>query len=775
MDEMREEVEDLLDEKPDIEDSLRQLIEIDSSNESWDFDDTPFDSGEFGELVSRGILDKDEEGGYEISDTKSVRTAVEGQSDDSDNESYEYELSLPDLPSFNPVSSAYLIGSLLIVVAFRSITYSDVFRGSDVVLAVNDPYYYRYWVDRLLEKTSGGLLDAILKVPSGIQQGEPLMVAVLGWLSGILGTDIVLPWFPVVSAVITGLLVYLVSVRLTKDKRAGIASVVALGVIPAHAFRTSLGFADHHPFDYPWLGLTVLSLVMLADTDKTTIYRYRSIGLSALLGISISGQVLSWDNSPILIAPLGLYIFFVVFSYMRSQVSPLRRNIPVILGLSMASVVSYLFHTRLGWHTDIVAYSPFLLLLGVAAVVVAAETAYRLEVSLRQLAAVEAVLAVIGATAFRFILPDFYSRLISELNNFVGLGGIAETQSLLQGGGVLGPITNFGLFLFLGLGYIVFSVWWSYSRNEPKWTVLGVYGVYFFILGVVQVRFAGQLSFFIAVFTGVGILHLASLVDLTSQPAFLDSDGADNRRSVKEIQIPDRRTAAYVIALFLLVGGINIPQTALHVQKGTVVSDSEYDAVKWLESYSKKNDLSYPDNYVFSEWGENRAYNYFVNGESKSYGYAKSNFRDFLTSDSPEEWYSRLNSQHDGFVFLKKIDSQDVPVESVYSRLYNSYGSRRLGVPGVSHYRAVYAKNSIRIFEVVPGAKLRGSVSPNSNLTIKSTVDIEDQTFVYNRQATANSEGNFSLTVPYSGEYSIGNQTVEVTDSDVRNGNVIDI
>ncbi|WP_276272954.1 ArnT family glycosyltransferase [Haloarcula litorea] len=58
-------IDELVEEKPEIKDDLESILKIDKKENDWDFDDVNVDSGHFGEIVSRGIVAKND-GGYEV-------------------------------------------------------------------------------------------------------------------------------------------------------------------------------------------------------------------------------------------------------------------------------------------------------------------------------------------------------------------------------------------------------------------------------------------------------------------------------------------------------------------------------------------------------------------------------------------------------------------------------------------------------------------------------------------------------------------------------------
>ncbi|MFC7173271.1 STT3 domain-containing protein [Haloplanus litoreus] len=187
-----------------------------------------------------------------------------------------------------------LAAALALVVVVRLPTVFDVFRDDWVVLVSNDPYFYRYLVDQSL---AGGPIPSL---PARAVAGEPLLVATLATATTLLGgstwaSGFVLAWYPVVAAVVTAGLVYGIAVRVSGDVRVGLASAGLLAVTPAHAYRTALGVADHHAFDYVWLALTVLVVVDLLTRHE----RDRRTWLGAgVLAVAVAAQTLSWEAAP---------------------------------------------------------------------------------------------------------------------------------------------------------------------------------------------------------------------------------------------------------------------------------------------------------------------------------------------------------------------------------------------------------------------------------------------------------------------------------------------
>jgi len=126
-------------------------------------------------------------------------------------------------------------------------------------------------------------------------------------------------------------------------------------------------------------------------------------------------------------------------------------------------------------------------------------------------------------------------------------------------------------------------------------------------------------------------------------------------------------------------------------------------------------------------------------------------------------------------------------IEILYRLVYNNFYSQTLGYPPINATPTGYVK----VFEYVPGAKITGKVSndtePNEPIILNLIIQT-NQDRVYNyAQVTEPVNGTYSFTVPYAQEtkypvkpvspyyVSIGNttKTISITDDDVLNGNTI--
>ncbi|MDY7081061.1 MAG: hypothetical protein SXQ77_01315, partial [Halobacteria archaeon] len=183
-------------------------------------------------LVSRGIVEKTGDS-YRVADSEVVEALLEGRETDANTSTSASvsDISLPTSLNFDRRNAGILATLLLFTVALRTYIYPKVFRNADVVLLSNDPYYYLYFVENLV---------AGAQVTGPINKSEPLMVHTLSFITDLIGgvdsAAMVLAWYPVASAVITAVLVYVFATRLTDDVRVGFAAVAFLAVTPAHAF-----------------------------------------------------------------------------------------------------------------------------------------------------------------------------------------------------------------------------------------------------------------------------------------------------------------------------------------------------------------------------------------------------------------------------------------------------------------------------------------------------------------------------------------------------------
>ncbi|PSQ53019.1 hypothetical protein BRD20_04800 [Halobacteriales archaeon SW_8_65_20] len=743
-------VAELVADRPALEAAIRTVLD---AEEPFTFDELAIDSGAFGEIVAAGVVEETE-GGYRVADPEGVRAGLAGDVERGETRDREWSISLPD----RRVVGA-LAGALALVALLRTVfSFGPVFQEGSVVLSANDPYYYRYWVEQLLATPDLTLST----LPDTVTKGEPLYVATMWLVASLVGGDAaaagqVLAWFPVLSAVISGSLVYLLAKRVTGDTRVALAAVVFFAVVPGHAMRTSLGFADHHAFDYPWLGATALSLVTLVTAEL----RSRATALGVVgLAIGVGGQVLAWNAGPLLIAPIGLIAAGLAAVWAGRGESPLVVGAPILAGLLGGGGLVWLGHTALGWHTPVVATAPLLLVGGVAVVFGVAEIVARVRPEPRLAAGTVLASGLLVGGGAITLFPDSWQTLQSRANSALFRSdAIAETAGLFSD--AQGWLLLLGFALFLAVPALVWAT--IRAREETGWLVLAGYAWSFLVLALFQVRFVGELATFVAVFAGLGFVVLVEQVDAVRSPV------PDDRDSVA---LPDRQQIGAIVVVFLLVGGLGVLQIPIKTSQLTT-PPARYDTADWMAAQAAQPEWGEQPEYVFSQWSYNRVYNYAVNGDSRSYSYARANYRSFLASNDSEDWYDRLSGRA-GFVVYPTGDETGAP-ETIGSRLA-AYGSQTDGGDGLAHYRAVYESpdSEYRVFTLVSGATLTGTAAA-ANTTVELSVQVDGEGFEasYERTVQTNATGEYRVTVPYPGTYTVGEETVRVSEAAVVEGETV--
>ncbi|MFB6074577.1 MAG: STT3 domain-containing protein [Haloarculaceae archaeon] len=747
----------ILDDRPDLESALAAVLATDEREEYWSFEDVPVDSGEFGELVAADIVEETDEG-YHLVDPASVHTALNGDEERQSTDRTTSSMSV-SLPAIDRRTVAFVGASLAFVALVRAFPVGDVFREAHVVLSGNDPYYYRYWMEHLVGSGASPFdPGALAALPDAVRTGEPLMVTVLWWFVALLGegprsVGTVLAWYPVVSAVVSAALVYALATTVTRDRRVGLASVLVLALIPGHALRTSLGFADHHAFDYLVLSVSTFLLVALLAADRSDITDPGTTLRSSALGIALSGQVLAWEAGPLLIAPVGLVVVAHAARSLRDGRSPFQSGGPLLVALGVSAVSTALVHLLAGWQSTTVAIAPGLVFLGSLAVAAVGHGVDRTTGNVRHFAVVVLSTVLGGVAVLRLVTPGLWSAMVSRAGLLFRSANIAETYGLFDPH-TLGFLLLFGFTLVLALPMMVTKV--QRALESDRWLALVIYAWYFFALAALQVRFVGEFALLAAVFAGFGFVRLAAWVDLVDLPG----SAVDEIDRPAPLRLPDRRTLSALLALFLLFGSFGALQVVLKTNQVTI-EDSTYDTAVAIEHYAGQLDEGAHPTYVFSSWSRNRVYNYFVNGESKGYGFARFNYNDFVTSTSPDGWYELFNHRDVGYIVL--TENGDVPRPTMQTRLFRAYGSRQGDVPGLANYRLIYVHDggSPKVFSVVSGANIHGEAPNGTVVSITTNVTVSGHSFAYERRQVAGTHDQWRIRVPYPGRYTVrvGNDT----------------
>ena len=770
--------------------ALETVLTVDSETTTWTFDDISVDSGTFGELVSRGIVQKID-GEYQLADPETVQAVLDGDSIQTQDNTATSRPTL-SFDSFNRRAVAGLVVALGVVAGARMTMFNSVFQRGYAISPANDPYYFRYWLGELVANSSG-LTDYGVLARSSFTR--PVSHATNWFFAELLGgsqwaVETVSIWLPIVMSVALGILIYKLAVLLTDDVRVGIASVLVLAVTPVHATYTGLGFLDHNSHQYFWLGVTLLTLGWLAvdlqnrraerEDNRAAVMSQlrdtRTWGVAVLFGLSVAAGTHAWGGSPLLLLPLAGYIGFRVPMDLRADLPPLLTTLPIIGGLGIGSVLSILLHSSWGWHSGFVSTTPLLVFGGAIAVTLLGTLWHRRRMDPRGLIVSEGIVAVAVLFLFRQLRPQDWHRALTRADALFFREQATETASLFspEYAIILGPIYQFGVPFYLALavfglvGYVVIR------RYEPGWLLLGTYSGFLLILSGIQVRFAAQLAIPFSIFGGVGVVYLVSMIELARRPTLFDESASSTvtpgRDIVSSFSVPDRNKTGYLVGIGLLIFGVSLIMVPGFAGQ-TSYSSAQASALDAIDNHTTTVDREYPANYVLSEWGENRMYNHFVNGEARSYGYARSNYGDFISSSDPDGWYEQFNGRV-GYVVVTAIDDENVSQESTQHQLLANLGAGGDDQEPLSRYQVltVDSDRSAAAFAVVPGATIVGSGQSGETLNVSTMVSTDGASFSYNRTVAVGGNGRFAVTVPYAGTYRVGSERVTVSENEVVSG-----
>jgi dolichyl-diphosphooligosaccharide--protein glycosyltransferase len=663
--------------------------------------------------------------------------------------------------------------ALALLVGLRLYPFPSVFRGSDVVLLSNDPYFFLYLVERVM--TEGAISRAN---PEIFLRGEPLLIWTLAFFSFLLGgveqADVVLAWYPVVTALVSGLLVFVLARTLTDDVRIGLTAVVVLAVTPLHVSRTALGFADHHAFDYMWLILTATALTWLVV--RTGSDRRRRWVVAGVLGFAIAGQTLAWQASPLLLVPTAGAVGAASLVVVQTE-NPGRVLTPVVAGFGLAALLVQVVHQFLAWQSTVVAGTPVVLALGGLVVLGLVEGVDRANRSWPALLGAELVVVGLGVVGLWLVAPEFIDAALARVRGFTAYierfqtSGIGETAPITATfGPVLGPLVLLGFSPFVGLPSTVWGIVHGWRERDPGWLVLAVYVLWFLALAFVQRRWAVQLGLFLSLFAAVGFVAFAHWLALVHPPVF--SRDGDQPPDQETIEPPDRQRLALLGGLGVVgVGGSSIYSG--YILSQLTIEQDAYRAAVWMREYAAAREWSYPQNYVLAAWGRVRMFNYLVNGQSREYVYARRNYEDFIFGSDPAAWYERFSGRV-GFVVTRVREGAGLL--DVQAQLHDNYGSASNTTSGVGHYRAMWESEdgSITVFTLVPGATVSGTAPAETPFVLSTSVTLagSGSTIEYRRRVEPDADGTFSVVLAHPGEYEIADrsETLAVDETAVREG-----
>jgi dolichyl-diphosphooligosaccharide--protein glycosyltransferase len=786
--------QEFLKEHPDCESEIRTILEIDDSYRTWAFDDVPLDSGTFGELVAREIIDRSS-GEYRVADREAVQAALDGE--DPPGESDDSKTSMNVNLDVHYSTLGGVVGVLIVMFVARITQFSAIFQDGSVVSPANDPYLYRYWQEQLLAESSGLFSFGVLVNPIWEQNTwnqKPLTHATNWWVTELLGGDqsaaaFVAAWFPIVLSLLMAIVLYYIVLLLTDDARIGLVSVLIISLAPIHVNYTGLGLIHHRPHHLFWLGVVLLMLVWLAQNART----YRTSGnrtirdrfrdrttwvVTLVFGISIGLYVHSWGGSAELFVPLLGYLGLRVAMDIRAGLQPRHSTLPVIAGFGIGATVAMGLHLLLNWHGLLGPALSVVAFLGALSILGLAELWTRFSFSPRSLVYAQPIIGLGGVVVLLLVSPTLRRLTRKSFGSVLTLGTrspATQAQSLYSTDHavILGPLVQIGPVFFLALGVVVWSLWLVKTHYEPAWLAMVVFCLYNLVAAGLMLRFASRLVLVLAVFGGSGFVYLLSVLDLARTPAVFDQSKTEGNSHKLSISLSGQQLVS-ILFIGMLVFGLNlifIPTTA----SDTTHDEVHLQTVDVIKEHAENLDRNHPQNRVFAPWKNYRMYNYFVNGQSREARFARMNYNDFISDPNPDSWYDEFEFKIGYVVYTDAL--LDVSENRSQRTLSSHLGVQNEQFESLEHFRAIHIRedDDLAVFAVVPGAVIEIESTESKKVVLKNEVTVSERTFTYERVVNVGENGTASVRVPYPGEYEINGTTVTIDTQDIEEPRVIEV
>jgi|GEM_PF-85217 len=740
--------------------------------------------------------------------------------------------------------SLFLI--FLLALIFRSVAFDKIFSDGKVIFQGYDEYYHARLIAYSVQNFPEFLrFDSYVDYPNGINIGwMPLYDLANAFIALLIGfgspslytTEAVAAVFPVLLGALTVLPIFFIG-RELMDKKLGLLGAFMFAIMPAHILVSRLGAVDHHVAEALLFSLILLLIIISLKRGKVLPDHSRIF--AALAGITIGILVFTWSAAPLYIAIFGLYF---IIQYGANLYRRTASNDLVIIGAIASccaliiSVVLYLFYQLpLYQIAGIAALFTTVILGGVVSDAMLKRKTHWL---LYPVAVASFAGLIYGAIMSSGTLGNLFQALLHFLARENIVSTIAEAQpfapDFFSFFTSLYFSSSFGSALvFAFFGIFLFFVYELRSRLTPEKLLFVVTAVAVSFLAFQQVRFSYLLSIFVAVFsayfiyrgffyrkifnynTVVGITLSVIVIVLTAYQGYTTSVEApaimdDWQESLIWLQNNTPATSYYddpkeipeynVMAMWDYGNWIEYrarrPVVANNFQAGASTAD-EYLAADTEEAANGILDRR-KTRYIILDSGTGLGYKDFVYGKFgsvlKMAGKNEPNYYYVFEVPTPD-YTASANLLNDNYY------------NTVYARLFLLDGSSvenplKSDAKALSHYRLVYESNTtwlnkaglkkIKVFEYVPGAKIKGKAQPWARLNISVPVSTNrNRTFNYINRIEADAAGNFTLVVPYAtegtpydtgpaGDYTLSinglpARSIRVSDQQVLGGELIDI
>jgi len=718
----------------------------------------------------------------------------------------------------------------LLAFAIRALHAPSVFLDGRVQLRDPDAYYHmRRILFTLVNFPTTLGIDPYLAPPAGGRSiWPPLFDTTAAWLlwpfwasGGELSVERAAAWLPPLLGALTAVAVVLVGRRLF-DATVGTLAGLIVALLPTHAHYSQVGFVDHHAA----VALAAILLIAAAlwllrallDPDPGL---RRLVAPVVACGAGLGGILLLWPGGLIHVA--AVVTCLLLSAATRNERGEAVRS---ALAVSGAAAIACLLLAPAGpsasgsqwsdWTPVVLSRFQPWLYAAIALQALACGWIWRAtgvggDVAGRLLSSIALGLAVLGGSAL--LLPGL-SDGIADAQRWLTKGEVfqamvAESQPLLSAEGTLSAARLRALFGDAAYVFPLLLAWlaWASRRRDDRDAIalLLIWAVALSAAALVQRRFSNSAALPFALVTAWAAVQAGRIVAVRFAP------GAARRGAAALV------TALLVGAGLAAIGpahGAGLADAA-RALRGAGTSPGGTGRIgqmvalgEWLRANTPPTAGFFaadarPEYSVLAMWGHGHVIRYVGRRPP-----VVDNFGDDV---SPENFaasirYFGSHREEEGLAILDRLGARYVVVDPVNVFLFAQSGARslshrlyRFDGSGLSQHRLVHEMEGdatgappgtipYKIFERVPGARLRGLAAPGETVTAAL-----DFTTNRGRQGTltwtadAGPDGSWELVVPYAtasrgdivtGErywldLSTGPQAVGVSEAAVRRGSIL--
>jgi|GEM_PF-2220262 len=565
--------------------------------------------------------------------------------------------------------------------------------------------------------------------------------------------------YPIIWTLFLLFVTYLVGKRLFNEIT-GLLAVFFVAILPCNLWWSTLGYNDHHIVE----SITLFLLTYLFISKPT-----KKIGHWIILGIVMGTGMLFWQGA-------------IIFAGLAFLILLISKEFTAVIAFVIATLIILPFSVNTHFVDSPFSYRGLSLLhlslLGIA--ILAMATLLLLKKKYKILSCITGII-LIFLLFFLFRTKSFLGGLFFLLKKDPWLSSILEFKPLMIHPEFVETVTLKSLY---GNGYyvwplVLFISLWE-NRKKREYYIFSIFVIFTGVMSFIARRYSIWFAPYYAIILGYIIYRIYIFFTKVSKKTFLG--------------IAICSIVGAIIIYPAINYGYNKQHWIAHLEQELAayqwINDSTPITSYFFEPYKK------PEYGIMCSWndGHNIVYHARRPVSASNFGNDMPNFHyanSFFLAESESlanevmdklscryvylaGWQYELKDaiiysgkslgEYFDFFFTKDNFGMTrrmmVPKEKGYSvaisRLYRFLGSGAY-MEGIyfspyHNYRLRYISNdgSIKIFEYVKGAVIRGKSRPNSSIKLSLNVKIRQLEFIYSDSLIADSSGVYFTTVPYS-------------------------